>query len=171
MRPTPADKAQQINSLRRRLTSDVLKRANLQAGRMIFQKSCANCHRLFGDGGTIGPEITGAQRNNVDYLLENLIDPSAAVAKDFQMELFLTESGRVITGLVTDESQQAIVIQTANERIVLPKNEIERRTQSTVSMMPDGLLQNLTSDQIRDLIGYLSSPDQVALPDNVLKNP
>ena len=171
MRPTPADKAQQINSLRRWLTSDVLKRANLQAGRMIFQKSCANCHRLFGDGGTIGPEITGAQRNNVDYLLENLIDPSAAVAKDFQMELFLTESGRVITGLVTDESQQAIVIQTANERIVLPKNEIERRTQSTVSMMPDGLLQNLTSDQIRDLIGYLSSPDQVALPDNVLKNP
>ena len=109
----------------------------------------------------MGPEITGAQRTNIEYMLENLVDPSASVAKDFQMELVLTDAGRVITGLVVDESEIALTIQTANERLVLPKLEIENRTLSKVSMMPDGLLQTLTNDQVRDLIGYLASPKQV----------
>ncbi len=69
MRPTSADKAQQIAATKKRLTSDVLQRANLPAGRAVYQKNCANCHRLFGEGGTIGPEITGAQRTNIDYIL------------------------------------------------------------------------------------------------------
>ena len=130
-------------------------------GRTLFEKNCSNCHRMFGLGGTIGPEITGAQRTNIEYMLENLVDPSASVAKDFQMELVLTDAGRVITGLVVDESEIALTIQTANERLVLPKLEIENRTLSKVSMMPDGLLQTLTNDQVRDLIGYLASPKQV----------
>ena len=112
----------------------------------------------------IGPEITGSQRTNLDYVLENLIDPSAAVAKDFQMEIILTDAGRVITGLIVDESDQALTIQTANERLIVPKPEIERRTLSQVSMMPDGLLQTLSNDQVRDLIGYLASPAQVEPP-------
>jgi len=130
----------------------------------LFDKSCANCHRMFGAGGVIGPEITGSQRTNLDYVLENLIDPSAAVAKDFQMEVILTDAGRVITGLIVDESDQAVTVQTANERLVVPQPEIERRTLSQVSMMPEGLLQTLSNDQVRDLIGYLTSPVQVDLP-------
>jgi putative membrane-bound dehydrogenase-like protein len=163
-RTTPADKAKLIAGYKKRLTSDTLKLANLSAGRAQFDKSCANCHRMFGTGGMIGPEITGSQRTNLDYVLENLIDPSAAVAKDFQMEIVLTDTGRIITGLIVDESDQAITIQTANERLVVPKPEIERRTLSQVSMMPDGLLQTLTHNQVRDLIGYLASPGQVELP-------
>lgn len=163
-RTTPADKAKLIAGYKKRLTADTLKRANLQAGRALFDKNCANCHRMFGAGGTIGPEITGSQRTNLEYVLENLIDPSAAVAKDFQMEVILTDVGRVITGLIVDESEQALTVQTANERLVVPKPEIERRTLSQVSMMPDGLLQTLSAEQVRDLIGYLASPVQVELP-------
>lgn len=164
MRSTPADKKQLITKYRKLLTPAFVGKANLGAGRALFQKNCANCHKLFGEGGAIGPDITGAQRTNVDYVLENLIDPSAAVAKDFQMELIQTDSGRVITGLVVDETDTALTIQTANEKVVLPKSEIEERALSKVSMMPDGLLQTLTNDQVRDLIGYLASPSQVDLP-------
>lgn len=164
MRSTSADKAKLIAGYKKRLTPEVLKRANLSAGRALFDKTCANCHRMFGAGGMIGPEITGSQRTNLDYILENLVDPSAAVAKDFQMEVILTDAGRVVTGLIADESEQALTIQTANERLVVPKTEIERRTLSQVSMMPDGLLQTLSHEQVRDLIGYLTSPKQVELP-------
>lgn len=54
-------------------------------GRAVFQKTCANCHQLFDTGGAIGPNLTGSQRTNLDYLLENMVDPSASVAKDFQV--------------------------------------------------------------------------------------
>ena len=133
-------------------------------GRLTFQKNCSNCHRLFNDGGTIGPDITGSQRTNVDYLLENLIDPSAAVAKDFQMELLATSSGRIVTGLVVEENELAVTVQTVNERLVVPQAEIESRKQSELSLMPEGMLQPLTFEQIRDLLAYLSSPSQVMLP-------
>lgn len=158
MRSTSTDKLKQIATYKKLLTPDTLNKANLTDGKALFQKNCANCHRLFGEGGTIGPEITGAQRTNIEYMLENLIDPSSAVAKDFQMERIQTESGRVITGLIVDETELAITIQTANERVVLPKLEIEERSLSKLSMMPDGLLQSLSKDQVRDLIGYLASP-------------
>ena len=98
LRATPADKARQIAGFKRRLTPEALKQADRSAGRALFQKNCANCHKLFDAGGTIGPDITGAQRMNLDYLLENLIDPSAAVSRDFQMQVIQTTSGRVITG-------------------------------------------------------------------------
>ncbi|MCY2986240.1 MAG: c-type cytochrome [Planctomycetota bacterium] len=164
MRTTSADKKQLIGKYRKLLTPALIEKANVPAGRALFQKHCTNCHKLFGEGGAIGPDITGAQRTNIDYVLENLVDPSSAVAKDFQMELIRTESGRVITGMIVDESDSAITIQTTNEKVVLPKSEIEERSLSKVSMMPDGLLQTLTNDQIRDLIGYLGSPMQVDLP-------
>jgi putative heme-binding domain-containing protein len=164
LRTTPADKAKLIAGYKKRLVPEVIKRANLSAGRALFEKNCANCHRMFGTGGMIGPDITGSQRTNLDYVLENLVDPSAAVAKDFQMEVILTDAGRVINGLILDESDQALTIQTANERLVVPKPEIEKRTLSQVSMMPDGVLQTLNNEQIRDLIGYLASPQQVDLP-------
>ncbi len=164
IRPSPAEKTKLIAAYKKRLSPESLTRADLAAGRMLFQKNCANCHKLFGEGGAIGPDITGAQRTNMDYLLENLVDPSASVAKDYQMELIATTSGRTITGLVIEQSPKAITIQTANEKLVVPRDEIEERTTSEVSMMPDGVLEKLTADQVRDLVGYLSGLGQVPLP-------
>ena len=163
VRETPAEKARQIASYKKQLSPDAMARADRSAGRAMFQKDCANCHKLFGTGGSVGPEITGAQRSNLDYLLENLIDPSAAVARDFQMQIIETSAGRVITGLVVAESASAVTIQTVNEKIVVPLDEIENRATSRVSMMPDGMLQKFTGEQVRDLIAYLSSPGQVPL--------
>jgi putative heme-binding domain-containing protein len=166
IRPSPAEKTKLIASYKKRLTSESLAYADRALGRVLFQKNCANCHKLFGEGGAIGPDITGAQRTNLDYLLENLIDPSASVAKDYQMELIATTSGRTITGLVIEQSPSAITVQTANEKLVIPRDEIEERAASEVSMMPDGILEKLTPEEVRDLIGYVSGLKQVPLPES-----
>jgi putative membrane-bound dehydrogenase-like protein len=155
LRTTPAEKEKLIANFKKRLTPEYLHQANRDAGRAVFQKTCANCHKIFGAGGNIGPDITGSQRTNLDYLLQTLVDPSAAVAKDYQMQVIETSAGRVITGLVVAESSTAITIQTVNEKIVVPVVEVEHRAISPLSMMPEGMLQNLTIDQVRQLIAYL----------------
>lgn len=155
VRETSAERAKLIADYKKKLTPEVLARTNMAAGEALFKKTCANCHKFFGEGGTIGPDITGSQRSNLDYMLENIVDPSAAVAKDFQMEIFATISGRTVTGLVIAENDAAVTIQTATDKVVLPLNEIEQRKQSTASMMPDGLLNTLSFEQIRDLIAYM----------------
>lgn len=164
LRTTPADKARAIADFKKRLTPPVIRGGDRAAGRVVFQANCANCHKLFDAGGAIGPELTGAQRFNLDYLLENLIDPSALVAKDFQMQVIETEAGRVVTGLVVDESAASLTVQTLNEKLVIPRAEIANRVNSPLSLMPEGVLQKLSLEQARDLIAYLSGPGQVALP-------
>ncbi len=141
-----------------------LKKANLATGRALFGKHCASCHRLFGEGGNVGPELTGSQRANLDYVLENLVDPSAIVARDYQVSIVATTSGRVLTGIIKAETPQAITVQTQNEQVVVPKNEIDSRTVSPLSMMPEGLLNPLRMEEVRDLVAYLASPVQVPLP-------
>jgi putative membrane-bound dehydrogenase-like protein len=165
VRPTAADKARLIAGYKQSLTSDALAAGDRSSGRIVFEKTCAACHKLFGSGGEIGPDITGAQRQNLDYLLENLVDPSAAIVRDYQMQIIETTEGRVVTGLVVADSAAAVTIQTVNERVVIPVNEIESRTTSSVSMMPDGLLQQLSPEQVRNLVAYVMGAMQVPRPD------
>jgi putative membrane-bound dehydrogenase-like protein len=164
VRATPKDRARRIASFKQRLTAEEISHGNLSDGRLVYQKLCGNCHRLFDAGRQVGPDITGAQRNNLDYLLENLLDPSAQVARDFQMEVIQTESGRVITGLVKSETEAAVTVATVDGNVVVPVNEIGVRKKSGVSMMPEGQLKHLTFTQTRDLIAYLGTSRQVPLP-------
>jgi putative heme-binding domain-containing protein len=169
VRTAPGEKSKLIADYKRRLTvPEFLDRGDRTAGRALFQQSCANCHKLFDAGGEIGPNITGSQRHNLEYLLENLIDPSGAVSRDYQMQVIETEGGRIITGLVVAESPTAVTIQTVNEKVVVPAREIETRITSDVSMMPDGLLQKMTIEQVRDLIAYLSGNEQVPMKKEVV---
>ena len=92
------------------------------------------------------------------------MDPNAAVARDYQMSIVDTKDGRTLTGIVVAESANAITIRTTNEDVVVPVNEIEKRRVSQVSMMPEGLLDALSDEDAKDLIAYLGSPQQVALP-------
>jgi putative heme-binding domain-containing protein len=155
IRETPAEKRALITTLKQQLTPDALAQADLRVGQQLFQSHCANCHRLFDSGGNIGPNLTGSQRRNLDYLLENIIDPSAAVPREYQMQLLELSSGRVVTGFVLEETDKTVTVQTVNETLVLPKADIDERQNTRVSMMPDGLLQTLTPIEVRDLIGYL----------------
>lgn len=164
LRPSQTVKEKQIADYKKRLGGAALATADRSAGRAVFEKTCARCHKLFGAGGDLGPDITGAQRSNLDYLLDNVIDPSRLVARDYQLEILEMASGRIVTGLVEEESDTAVTLRTINERVVAPKDEIEARAVSSVSIMPDGLLSQLSLAETRALFAYLMGSGQVELP-------
>ncbi|HEV3340623.1 MAG TPA: PVC-type heme-binding CxxCH protein [Pirellulales bacterium] len=164
VRPASQQKAATIARFRALLPSDKLKTADRSHGRATFARTCSACHKLFGEGGSIGPELTGSQRTNVDYLLENMVDPSALVGRDYQMSVIETADGRVINGIIVAEDPAVLSVQTQNDRLLIPKNEIETREQSNLSLMPEGLLDKLSETEVRDLVAYLSGSEQIALP-------
>ena len=163
IRPASQEKTKLMAKYKAELKPDVLKQANLANGRALFAKTCANCHRLFGEGGDIGPDLTGSQRTNLDYVLENVLDPSAIVPKEYQVTVVVTKAGRTLSGLVKKESDQALTLQLPNEVVVVPKGDIDTRTPTKVSMMPDGIFEQMRLEEVRDLVAYLTSPAQVPL--------
>jgi putative membrane-bound dehydrogenase-like protein len=164
IRDTPADKQKLLAKYKAQLTPNALKAANLSNGRLLFSKNCQQCHKLFGEGTTIGPDLTGSNRENLDYLLSNLVDPSAEVGRDFRMSVVTTKNERILTGIVVEKTPTRVVIQTATEKVTLAGEDIESLKDSAVSIMPDGQLDSLSKEQVRDLIAYIGSNVQVAMP-------
>ncbi len=166
VRPASADKQQRIANFKEQLSSDTLKLADLGRGRAIYAKTCASCHKLFDEGGRVGPELTGSQRVNLDYVLDNVLDPSAIVPREYRASVLRLADGRVVQGVIVEETPQIVVVQTPNETVRVPAGDIENRKESGLSMMPEGLFDRLSGDEIRDLVGYLASPQQVPLSGN-----
>ena len=137
---------------------------NPYSGKKLFAANCGKCHTLFGEGGQVGPDITGANRGSLDYLLENVLDPSAVIPKEYAVTRLTLTSGRVVMGIVKGETAAALTVVTANETLTVPRGEVESREPSDVSMMPDDLLKPLSDAEVRALFAYLQSPKQVPLP-------
>jgi putative heme-binding domain-containing protein len=156
------DKRKQMASLHHLLSSGANVAPDPGRGRKLFDASCAKCHRLFGTGGQVGPELTGSQRSNLHYLVENIIDPSAQLADTYRLSILRLEDGRVLMGVVLQKNDQTLVLQTAEDKVTIPVVEIEEMQQTTKSLMPEGLLDSLSEQQIRDLFAYLQSSQQVA---------
>lgn len=167
LRDSPQDKQQRIDKLKRELSTDRLAQADKSRGRALFAKTCAACHRLFGGGGEIGPDLTGGNRRNLDYLLSNIIDPSAVVSKDHLMSVLALSDGRVVNGIVLAETEAAITVQTAQAKQIIPRDEVEERASSKLSLMPDGLLQPFQPGDVADLFAYLMSETQVEMATNI----
>jgi putative membrane-bound dehydrogenase-like protein len=162
-RPAAADKAKTIAGFKASFTPEVLQHADAGNGRAVFARTCAACHTLFDTGGNVGPNLTGSQRSNLDYLIENIVDPSAIVAKDYLLTTVRTKDGRVIDGIIVQENESVLVLRTPTGDTRMPKDEIDRRKTSPVSMMPEGLLEGLPRNDARDLLHYLQSPAQVPI--------
>lgn len=163
LRPISEDKKRRIGELKQRMTPDLLAQADPAAGRRLWEKSCGKCHVLFGEGGKIGPDLTGSQRHNLDYLLENVVDPSATLAPQFRMTTIELDSGRVISGVVLAKSEQTWDVQTPTEKLTIRVSEIEESKPSTQSLMPEGLLDLLKPEEVHQLFSYVMSPRQVLL--------
>lgn len=153
------------------LKPNAINNASANRGRVLYQQNCGQCHKLFGTGGDIGPEITGANRTNVDYWLENILEPNALIGKAYQVTTFLTADGRVLNGIVTSENEDAVHVQTATEQVVIAKDEIEVRKLSETSLMPAGQLETMTRNQVLELFHYLMSPTQVPPDLSLLRKP
>ena len=164
VRPVSGDKAATIQRLKQVLKPAVLEQANLQRGRKTFQQSCASCHVLFDEGNKLAPELTGAQRSNIDYLLENVVDPNAVVLDEYKTTFIETKDDRLISGVVTMENESAVTVQSPEGMVTIPVAEIASRSRSQLSLMPEGLFEALEEQELIDLIGYLQAPEQVSLP-------
>ncbi|MEY3458636.1 MAG: hypothetical protein RL215_1793, partial [Planctomycetota bacterium] len=137
------------------LTLSTLATANLEHGAEIFRQSCASCHKLYGEGKTIGPDLTGANRSNLEYLLLNLIDPSAVVPRQFTTSVIALRDGRILTGVIVSSTEQTLAIQTDKEQITVARSDVEETRDTGKSLMPDGMLDKLTEEQVRDLFGFM----------------
>jgi putative membrane-bound dehydrogenase-like protein len=164
IRTSPKEKRELIQRYKAALTTDRLKTANLSQGRLLFSQSCATCHMLYGQGHKIGPDLTGSGRHNLDYLLERLLDPNGIVSADFRMSVVSLKNGRVLTGVVVEKTERTLAVQSPAERVRLDRSEIDEIQPTNLSLMPEGLLAPLSDVQVRDLIGYLMSHEQMPLP-------
>jgi putative membrane-bound dehydrogenase-like protein len=162
VRSTPADRARLIAGWRQKIMQAEVA-PDLSLGRAVFAKTCQQCHTLYGSGSKVGPDITGSNRANLDYLLENVLDPSAVIPNEYKATVLTLQNGRVVTGIIRAESPAALTVVTQNETLTVPVNEIDERSTSPTSMMPDDLLKPLNEDEVRALVAYLRHPSQVPM--------
>ena len=137
-------------------------RANhFEVGQQLFKAAaCIGCHKLNNQGNNIGPDLTKLppEYSKVD-VLEHLLNPSKKIDKKYQSNIIELTSGKVLTGLVTEETDDTIKLidnpATPEKITTISKAEIESRTPSDVSIMPKGVLNKLTREEIFDLLAFV----------------
>lgn len=127
-------------------------------GKIVFSGLCGSCHRLFGEGGQIGPELTGYDRSNLTDLLTNIIDPNAYIREGYEHYLIITKDGRNIMGRIEERRGKLLRIRPLyGETILLDSASVKSIAVQANSIMPEGLLNSLTDQQLRDLFTFLTS--------------
>jgi putative heme-binding domain-containing protein len=164
LRETPAARQQEITRWKTLLTPEVTSKADASNGRLVFSTICAACHKLYGEGAAIGPDLTGSDRHNLDYLLGNIVDPNAVVPADYRVSVVKLKDGRVLAGVIPEQTEKLVTVQTPAERVTVPRSDIADLQQMPQSLMPEGLLEALGPDKVKDLFAYLMSNGQVPLP-------
>ncbi len=125
-------------------------------GQKVFHKICGQCHKIHGEGTDVGPDITLNGRSSYAQLLSNVFDPSLVIGAAYQAVTVLTEDGRIVAGLVVEESPQRIVLKVQGGKIeTIPRDEISESVQSELSLMPEGLEKQLSPTEIADLFAFL----------------
>lgn len=162
VRATPAEKLAQIAKMKKMVQKSG-RRDDPMHGRAVFARTCQQCHTLYGEGGKIGPDITGSNRGDIDYILHNILDPNAEIPLDYKTSTVETKDDRVITGIIKQQTEQVITIASANETLTLPRKDITTIRPSELSMMPEGLVDQLSDNDVRDLIAYLATKSQVPM--------
>jgi putative heme-binding domain-containing protein len=160
-----APEEQTASRYRALLTDSAIAGGNLRSGRTVFQKTCGPCHKMYGDGGTLGPDITGSNRANLNYLLFNVLSPNAEVQDAYKMVVVTTRDGRSLAGNVVAETDRQITLRVVGqEGVVVNKADIQSRETTAVSMMPPGLFEALTDRDVIDLVAYLRTVEPVKGP-------
>jgi putative heme-binding domain-containing protein len=127
-------------------------------GKQLFANSCAKCHLLFGEGGRIGPDLTTFRRDDLLNILINVVNPSAEIREGFEQVMVVTHDGRAVSGLRFDQDQQVLVLRNVDgQNITVARSDIEETIPQSKSLMPEGLLNGLKDQEVRDLFAYLRS--------------
>lgn len=152
-RETPAELEKLIFKMRGHLYDG---RASFERGKVVFDNQCAKCHKFDGRGHDVGPNLDGAARD-IDYLLANILDPNRVVGQPYYLRTVELISGRIETGLLHAEDDQSITLKLENNvQKVIPRKEIEGKVLiQEKSVMPEGLANNMTVQDFRDLVRYM----------------
>ncbi|MDG2468603.1 MAG: c-type cytochrome [Pirellulaceae bacterium] len=155
VRKSTEEKNLEIQLVRKQMSNIKADNVDFEKGKVLFQKTCSNCHVLFGVGGTIGPDLTGGNRHDLGYLLENIVDPGSSVAQNFRTSILNLVDGRTLTGVVLSQTENTLQLQTSEKIVSIARDDIEAIQPTLNSLMPGGLLNSLDAGQRRNLIGYL----------------
>jgi putative membrane-bound dehydrogenase-like protein len=150
---TPEERLAEV----RRLNNDLRAAdGDLAKGRVLFTNHCGRCHKLNGEGNAIGPELTGANRTDRQWLLTSLVDPSGVVRKEYQSQILEMKDGRVMDVLIISQTGGLLkVIDSQGKEFQVIAGEVIDRRDSPTSLMPDGLYKLFRPQELRDLFAYL----------------
>jgi putative heme-binding domain-containing protein len=144
-----------IDHFKKFLDDESVLRADVHRGRDLFRTSCGLCHQLFGTGGDIGPHLTGGY-TDLEYLLQNIIDPNAVIGRDYQLVYITLKDGSLQAGIIGAENATSVTLKVPGTApVVIAKDQIKSREMSPNSLMPEGLLNGLEEPDVRSLFLYL----------------
>lgn len=150
-----AEKAKLIETWKKRLSEESLANADVAEGREVYRRVCAACHKLYGEGGDIGPDLTGSGRADLDYFLINVLFPSEDVSPSYRLGTVTLKDGRTLSGNIVEETEEGLTIRQVGQTERVDASEVVGLDVSDVSLMPPGLLDTLHRDDVRDLVAYL----------------
>lgn len=141
----------------RRLNNDLRAgTGNANKGRQLFLNNCARCHKLFGEGNSIGPELTGSSRTDRQWLLTSIVDPSGVVRKEYQSQILEMKDGRVLEGLILEQNGGLLkLIDSSSKVSEVVATELADKRDSPASLMPEGLYKLFKPQELRDLFAWI----------------
>jgi putative membrane-bound dehydrogenase-like protein len=125
-------------------------------GQEVFTKVCGQCHTFDGKGARTAPDLTGFGKGNFDYMIYNIVDPSAVIRDEYATFIVKTTDGEILNGAI-NETEATVTVDDGQTKTAVPRNRVASVEVSSVSRMPEKLLEAMTPDQIRDLFAYLTS--------------
>jgi putative heme-binding domain-containing protein len=153
-----AEKAAANAKYKALLNVEALTSADARKGREMYDSQCGVCHKMYGSGGILGPDITGSNRTNIDYLLSNILDPSAEIQDDYKIVMVTTRDGRTYVGNIASENERTLTLRVVGQdSVLISKSNIQSREGSELSMMPEGIFANLTDQEVLNLVAYLTT--------------
>ena len=127
-------------------------------GKQIFEQQCARCHSLFGRGGKLGPDLTTYRRDDLETMLLNIVNPSAEIREGFSGSIVASSDGRILSGVIVEQDKNVVILRDSDGHdAILDRTSIDAMRLAEKSLMPEGLLDNLPPQQVRDLFAYLRS--------------
>jgi putative membrane-bound dehydrogenase-like protein len=157
---TKADFAKNKAKYEAMLKPEAVRKGDIAAGRQLFASACGICHTFGYTGNQVGPGLAGSNIGKLDYFLENVLNPNGVIGKDYQLNVFKLKGGATMSGIVQFEDAQSFrLVMPGGAKFTVAKGEVEQREILPMSLMPEGLLDALTKEQVINLVAYLQFPD------------
>jgi putative heme-binding domain-containing protein len=157
-----ADPLTEVARLHGVLTKDVLATGDRARGKAIFESTCAQCHTLWGGKANLGPDLTGLNRPDLDWVLKNVIDPTIIMGAEQQILIARLSDGRVVAGMKKEDAPGHLSLQSEAGLVTVPKSEVTAVEETHRSTMPDGLFRPFSTAELADFLAYFMGSGPLA---------